>query len=339
MAGGIKNLRKIQWTKETTAGTAVSTATLLWRGLGTIEDLTAVSFIEEDIGYLSQVDRTTIGTIGAKLELEPVALNIFQLPYLLEMGVKAITTGASDGSGSDKVYAYTLPTTAKNTINTFSIQGGDDTDVERMEYGFADTITLTGKANEPWKMSATLMGRQVTDVSTFNPTSLALQTQLDDLLFNKSKLYIDAAGGTVGTTQVTNAFLEATIKLKTGWFPRFTGDGNLYFSYPAFAAPLLDVDLTFVHDATAVTRKTDWRTQVARLFRINVPGAAVTTAGTTYANNTLRIDFASKGVKIDKLGEMGGEDVLHCHYSSRYNATGSLYASVTVALDGITALP
>lgn len=337
-AGGIKSLRKIQLARETTSGTAISTATVLWRGQGTIEDNTVVTFPEEDIGYISGVDRAYIPQVGATLELTQTPLNIFQVPYLFEMGVKAVNTGAADGSGSDKVYTYPISTNAKNATAAYTIQGGDDTDVERMEYAFAETISLTGQANQAWMMGGTLRGRQVTDVTSFNPTALALQTGIDDLLFNKSKLYLDAVGGTLGATQYTLGFLQATINLRTGWFARATGDGQLYFSYIQMAKPQLDFNLRVVHDSQGVARKTDWRALTARQMRIDMLGAALTTAGTTYATNTLRFNVAAKGLKVSKVGELNGEDVLDVSYNSRYNSTAGLYAAFICAIDGLTTL-
>ena len=48
---GIRALRKLQYGKETTAGTAVA-ATAVWRGIGTIQDNLETVFPAEDIGIL-----------------------------------------------------------------------------------------------------------------------------------------------------------------------------------------------------------------------------------------------------------------------------------------------
>ena len=69
MATGVRKLRKIQLGRESTAGTEVD-ATTLWRGTGTIDDQTEVQIVEENIGYLSGVDRTVIPMVGAALDLD-----------------------------------------------------------------------------------------------------------------------------------------------------------------------------------------------------------------------------------------------------------------------------
>ena len=50
---GIKRLRKLQFGKETTAGTPVP-ATTIWRGTGTLEDKREPYFPDEDIATLPQ---------------------------------------------------------------------------------------------------------------------------------------------------------------------------------------------------------------------------------------------------------------------------------------------
>ena len=49
-------------------------------------------------------------------------------------GVDGIITGTADGAGTGKIYTYTFPTTAKKVIKTYTIEGGDDQEAERMEY-------------------------------------------------------------------------------------------------------------------------------------------------------------------------------------------------------------
>ena len=54
---GIKALRKLQFGRETTAGT-ITTPTFIWRGMGTIADTREVKFPQEDIGYLGGTTRS-----------------------------------------------------------------------------------------------------------------------------------------------------------------------------------------------------------------------------------------------------------------------------------------
>jgi len=321
----VKALRRLQLGRETTAGTPVA-ATTIWRGTGVIEDQRETVFVAEDIGYLSGVDRSYQPKLLGALALESVPATFEQLPHLLEMGVKAVGTGAADGAGSDKIYAYPLPTTAANTLKTYTIEGGDDQEAEEMEYCFAPDLTLEGKAGEAVMMSATIQGRQVI-VSAF--TALALTT-VEEILFSKGKLYIDLVSGTLGTTQKSNTLLDMSLKLATGWIPVWTADGQLYFTFVKSTPPEVVLSLTFEHDGTAAAEKVNWRAQTPRLIQLKFEGAAVQTAGTTYSKKTLIVNLAGKWEKFDALGEQDGNDIIKATFRARYNATAAKYAELIV---------
>lgn len=331
---GIKSLRKIQMGAESTAGTAVA-ATGLWRGHGTIEDAREVKFTEEDIGYLSGVDRSYTPKLLAKLAMEPASATFEQFPYLCAASISNVVSGSADGVGSGKIYTYTAPTTSKNTIKTYTLEGGDDQEEEEMEYSFVEDWTLEGKGGEALMMSANWLGRQVT-VSTF--TGAIALPSVEDIIFSLGKLYIDAVGGTIGTTQISSAFLGAKIRYKSGWVPVWTANGQKYFTFAKVTEPELTFDITFEHDADGAARKVDWRAETARKIRLQWEGSNLTTPGTTYSKKTLRLDCAAKIEKVTKLGEINGNDILTASFRSRYNSTAALFAQVVV-VNEVAALP
>jgi hypothetical protein len=331
---GIRALRKIQLGLETTAGTAVA-ATALWRGVGVLEDRREVTFVNEDIGYISGVDRTYTGKLLAALAMDAVPATFEQLPYLLAAGVKDVVTGAADGLGSDKIYSYPFPTTAKNTIKTYTIEGGDDQEAEEIEYAFVESFKLSGRPGGALEMSAAWLGRQVI-VSAFTG-AIAVPT-VADILFAKGKLYVDAASGAFGTTLQSNTFLGMDLNVITGWVPVFTADGNLYFTFSKITVPEITLDITFEHDAAGVARKVDWRAETARLVQIKFEGANVATAGTVYSKKTLIVNLAAKVEKVTPLGEQDGNDILTATFRARYNATAAKFAEIIV-VNELAALP
>ena len=334
MAGGIKALSRIQLGWETTAGTAVA-ATTRWRGEGRIEDLRETVFPKEDIGYISGVDRTYVPKLGARITLDDTPATFEQLPYLLAMGVKSVIAGATDTGGSGKIYAYPFPTTAKNTIKTATVEGGDDQEAERMEYAFCESFKLSGKAGAAWLMGGSLLGRQV----TLNAFAAATLPAVEEMLFGNSKLYIDLIAGSWGGTVKAQTLLGADIAMpKTGWHPKFTADGALYFSYHEAGVPELTANVTFVHNAVAQAEKVNWRAQTAKLLRILVEGTTLTSAGATYSKKTAILDFAGKWEKFEKLGEQDGNDVVTGLFRARYDPTGAKFANMTV-VNQISPLP
>ncbi len=333
MSNGIKALRKIQFGQETTAGTAVS-ATTRWRGTGVIEDQRKLVYPDEDVGYLSGVNRTYVPQLGARIQLNDTPATFEQLPYLLAMGVKSVVAGATDTGGSGKIYDYPFPTTAKNTIKTFTIEAGDDQEAERMEYAFCESFKLSGQQGEAWMMSGSLIGRQVA-VNAF--TGGATLPAVEEMLFGKTKMYIDALAGPIGFTVKANTLLKAEISVDTGWHAKYTADGQLYFSYPECRQPEVIVKLTFVHNAVAQAEKVNWRSQTGRLLRLLVEGTALTTAGSTYTYKSSILDFAGK-MEFGKLDEDDGNDIVEATMRVRYDTTAAKFSEMKV-VNQLSSLP
>jgi hypothetical protein len=331
---GIRALRKIELGRETTAGTA-ATPTTIWRGQGTIEDSLELVFPEEDVGYLSGITRTYIPQVEATLEMDEVEATFEQLPHILEAGVQT-DTPAQNGTGSGYIYTYTFPTTAAKTLKHYTIAGGDNQQAEYFAYGFVESFSLSGSSGEAVMMGATWKGRQVA-TTTF--TTTASIPTVETLLFNKSNLYIDTAGGTMGGTVKSNTLLGFTLDVDTGWQAVYAGDGQLYFSFDKSTMPEVTMDVTFEHDATAVAEIAAWRAETVRQIRIKVTGAGLTTVGGgTYTTKQIWIDLAGKWESFDPIDEQDGNDVVTGTFRARYDATAAKFAEITV-INELSALP
>ena len=328
---GIKKLRKIQMGRETTAGAEVN-ATTIWRGLGVPEDLQDTQFVEEDVGYLSGVDRVVIPSVLAGLSMEATPATFEQLPHILEAGVKTATP-AQDGTGSGYIYTYTFPTTTQPTLKTYTLEAGDDQQEEQFTYGFVESFKLSGKSKEPVMMSAEWRGRQL-EIGTYTG-SLSLVT-VEELLFGKSLLYIDPT--TMGTTLKSNTLLAFDLDVKTGVTPVFAGDGQLYFSFTKTVMPEVVLNITYEHDSTSVAEKAAWRAKTMRLIRLKITGSTFTTAGSAYPAKTVLIDLAGKWEKFDKIGEQDGNDVVQGTFRARYDTTAAKFAEIVVVTN-LSALP
>lgn len=325
---GIKAYRKIQLGFETTAGTEAN-ATVLWRGVGIPDDQLEVVFADEDIGFVSGANRTYVSKIGAGLEIESTPATFQQLPYLLTTGVKSLKAGVADGTGSDYIYAYPFPVTAANTVDTLTVEGGDNQQEEQFLYGFTKSIKLTGNPDEALMVSATLGGRQLSP-GTF--TAAVPVPTVQEILFNKGKLYIDPAASTIGTTLKPNTFLGLDMTIDTGWNAVQTADGNLFFSFIKHTRESMNItaNITFEHDASPVTEKAAWRAQSPRKIRMVWEGNAFTTVGTAHSNYKLIIDMAGKWESFEKIGENNGNDTVAGTFRAQYDPTAALFCVITV---------
>ena len=333
MANGIKSLRYIQIGKETTAGTAVA-ATAIWRGMGTMDDQRTIVFPDEDIGYISQTDRAYEPMIGAAISFDEVEATFEQLPYVLNAGLKAVT-GAQDGTdGSGYAYVHTAPTTAANTLDLYTIEGGDNIQNYEMEYAFVEKFKLSGKAGESWKVQADWVGRQVS--KSTKTGSLTLDT-VEEIPFSLTTLSIDTVGGTIGTTAVSATLYAVELDCTTGWHGTFTGDSK-YFTLHNVDGKKLDVivKFTYLHTTSAVAEYDAFVAQTPRQIRIESTGTALTTSG-TFTSKTLRLDMAGKYETWDKLGDQNGDDIVVATFRARYDPTAALFFEPTV-VNELTAL-
>lgn len=328
---GIKKLRKILLGRETTAGTETD-ATTYWRGTGTIQENIEVVFPDEDVGYLPGLNRTYIPKTEALLELDETPATYEGVLHLLEMGVKTATTATAGGGVQ---YAYAFPTTSANTLKTYTVEGGDNQQETQFLYGFSPSFTLSGQAGEAVMMSGSIVGRQVaTGTFTTNPT----MPTVEEILFGKGKLYIDTAGGTIGTTQQTQTFLSFNLDVDTGWRAVYTGDGAIYFTFNKNVGPEIMLDIEFEHDSFATTALAAWRAETGQLVRVQFEGSTLTTTGTAYTTKTLRIDVAGSWESFEKIGERDGNDIVTGTLRGRYDSTAAQYATITSVVD-ITAVP
>jgi hypothetical protein len=330
MANGIKALRQIQMSRETTQGTA-TTDFSPWRGIGTLEDSRESVFPEEDIGIFGGTDRQYFPKLAATLEMDDVELTFEQIPHIFDAGIKyASPTTDVDGSGYVRTWTQPIVTSdaAESTdLITYSMKCGDNNEVEKFSFGFVTEFALSGNAGEAWMIKSTWTGREVTtDNDGFNTVSAPA---VEEALFSKTKLYIDNTSDTLGGTLISNTLIGATLEVTTGWQAVHTGSGRVDLSFVKQVQPEIKLDITFEHNSTASYEKYAWRNGIARKIRLLCEGSALSDSG-TYTYKTLQIDLAGKWDTFEKLDEQDGNDIVTGHFIARYNSTAALFAAITV---------
>lgn len=339
MATGIKKLQRLQFGKESVAGTAVA-ATMRWRGQGNmLDDQRKVEEIEELMGIIDGADRTSIVQLLGMVELAETPLTPEQAQYLLVMAFGGPTTGSADGAGTDKIYTTNVPTTAVPTTTPYTVEGGDNFEVEQMEYCVCTKFSISGAMGQTARVKGTLMGRQV--VRLGGGFAGAAIPAVSELPVQKGKLYIDAIGGAYGGTQISNTIIGFKVDVEAKWVPTFTMDGNLYYAYPSFTDKKISGEITFLHDTAGAGNtgaKADFRAQTPKLLRIDLIGDAPTSGGTTYQNKRVIIDLPIKYLNPGPMGESEGNDSITMKFRSRYNTTAG-NAGKFIVVNELTTLP
>jgi len=315
----------LQFGRESTAGTAVA-ATKIWRGTGTLEDTREIRRPDEDVGYLSRVDRSYTANLGGRLSLDSVEATFEQLPVLLSCAVAEDTAGVADSTGSGYIYTFTAPTTSAATLTTLTWEGGDSQAVEEMEYGYPERVRIQGSPGDALMMSADFVGRQVS-TSSFTK-SLSLDA-VEEIVFSKGALYIDDVTGTIGGSEVSSTLLGVDIDYGTGIVAKRAANGKLYFDFVTQTGPDITVQLTYEHNASAVTEKAAWRAETPRQIRLQWTGSTLTTAG-SYSVKTFTLDMAGKYESFEAIDEMDGNDIVRCTFRPAYNEDADLFFEAVV---------
>jgi hypothetical protein len=335
MAGGSRDLRKLQLGKETTAGTAVA-ATAIFRGLGTIEDMSETVPIDEDVAIIGGTDRRLVTRRWAELSMLAVGATFQQLGYLFDAGVEN-ASGAADGAGSDYIYTYDAPTTSQPTIKTYTIEGGDDVQAEECDYAFVQQINISGDSEGPLMMAAEWMARPSSNTTFTGALSIP---SVEDINFNSGTLYIDDSGGSFGSTAISGVLRAMNLRWTTGLQPWWAVDGSNEFNSHKLAGRTEEIllDLTYEHIAAAVTEKANFRSNALRMLQLKFEGTDFQTAGTTYSKHTLIINLLGWYETWSALGEIDGNDVVNASMRIRYGQTDAQKAQVII-VNELSALP
>lgn len=339
---GAKWAQKIQLGRESVAGSAVA-ATTIWRGMGgMLKDNMTINMVDELIGIALPTTRNYIGNYEGALSMAATPASFEQLPHILEAGIKSVGTGAADGSGTDKIYAYPVGITAANTIKTYTIETGDNQQAEEMSYSFVEKFTLSGERGQAVMVSADWIGQQVVN-ATF--TGALTVPTAEIILAPRGQFFIDAVSGTIGTTTVSETLLKWELSVTTGWRTKYTVDSELAGGGQKFAFAYFDKDsfkaefsATFEHNATAVAQKALFRAGTPRLFRLQIPGSAVATGGTLYSNKWLIIDMAAVYSDWDALDAEDGNGIASVKAQIGYDPTAGKALSITV-VNELTSIP
>ena len=327
---GLKVFRKLQMGKEVTPGTGVA-ATAIWRGEGTYEDQRQQEFVAEQVGIAGGVGRQHLKQLLAMVKMEETPMPFEQFPYLLAAGIKNVVTGVADGVGTDLIYAYPFPTSAGQTIKTFTLEVGDDEQEEEGEYAFVTDINLKGRGGNDMdlvSMSGDWLCRQLA-TSTF--TSTPALVAVESVPFGKTRFFIDAIGGTMGATEKTNTLVEFDLKIKTGFRPRFEGDGQYYFSRAFWNGTFeCTAEIAMEYNATSKAQVANWRARTPVQIQLLIEGSAVGTPGTDYTYKTCQVDLVGSWEKFSGLEDVDEGDTVRGTLRTHYHATPATRGQIVV---------
>jgi hypothetical protein len=328
---GPYSMNKIQLGRESAFGTAVAASTI-WRGaFAMLEDASTRVIVDEQVGVLVQAERAYDSAYLGKLSMPATELTFEQLPHILEAGILTATPGA--GPGYSRAYAYpvdnSVPTPKSYTIETFN--NAADSDMLEMEGSLVEEFTLEAQAGQAWKVSANWFGRQVLPTT---PTSLSTLVAVEDAMLPKTALYLDATGGTIGTTQRLGVLMGVSIKVTTGLVAVPVGDGQLYHTTYKWTKPEITYSITFELQKDTVSvvaaERAFRKSGAVRLIQLTCSGSGAT--------KSMVIKLAGKHDVVGNYENSNGNTTVRLDGHAVYSSADSLFFSITV-VNGVATLP
>jgi len=231
-----------------TPGTAVA-GTVLWRGVfGGWKDERDRQTVQEDIGIQTAAERTNDVRLGVSVAVPATPMTFEQVPLLFESGIGKVTPVGTTTYVRTYAFSYT---DTPNDYQTYTIILGNKivtADVKAIPFCWPSEITLAGKRGEAWTMAATFMGARAV-AGTF---AVLTPAAVEDAIFSNTRLYVDASGGTIGTTEKPGVLMGAQIKITPGIEFVPPGDGVLYPTIAKVGKPRVTVSLTYEYEQESV---------------------------------------------------------------------------------------
>jgi cellulase/cellobiase CelA1 len=300
---GATQLQRIQVGPETVKGTAVTTGKVLTGIKGQIADMSELKTVQNDYqtGLMTGSDQGAPVFVSDVFE---VALDGDFTPengaYLLNAAWGSATP-ATTASVLTAAWTFAAPTTAINSPKTLTVQTGDNTEQLKGSYGLITDFEIKGAVNDVWKFTGKLQGRSVSAASTGFDSATALAAT--PLQTNMTKVFMDAASGTVGTTQLTATVREFSLKPKSGFHHKQFQDGVLYPTSDGQAKPEATLDLVLEYNSNAIGLRADWKNKAAKRVRV-LNGASATATPAVY------FDVAGYVSKFQPLGDKDGNSIV-----------------------------
>lgn len=290
MSGQEKQLEISQFGLETTHGTAVAATRkgyTLWSPFDYTKDLV---FAEAQTGTLEPDIDATYRRPNPSSHPGVEALTFEDFAWWCQCWLKGGVSGSGDG-GSPQAYTYTFdPSNTAEALKSFTLERG----TTGLPYKFnqamvnSATVRINPDTDAYWMLDIEAMSRK--------PTQTAMTGSISDRTREYIKapgtvLYIDDAGGTIGTTQVTGKFIGGSVTVLNNLdFKAFAEDeDDQAANKVGIGKRQVTAQLTFEHDSDTEFANYRANVPVERLVRIQREGTQI--HGGTVTNKRARIDL------------------------------------------------
>lgn len=245
------------------------------------------------------------------------------LPYALD----SLFATATPGSSPTYTRTYNGQTTSVPTRSMYTLYKGQSGKVQKLLGGMFSEYGIKIESNKPWEFTGKLLGKSVADGTL---ASLSDRTQTP-IHANTTTFYLDAVGGTIGTTAVTTIWMSVDLSIKNGMglvpaigslTPSTYADGKA----EAMLKIKCDVDATTAGYLTSILGSSLLQKQI----RIK---------STTGSTQIAQFDFAGTFVSAPKIStDSDGISTFEFDLRALYNSTLGNWMKAS-ATNSISAMP
>ena len=326
-------LQKSQAGIESTRGTNVAATRKLYAQITPTYERPLMDFSDQTGTYF---DRRRVAYGRERVSFNAVDIGTYEdLAWWMQFGLKGGVTGAVTGTTGYK-YEFT-PTAASDDLKSMTLEYGEPGNVYESGQVMASSWTLRGDSdndNEPgWMLDMSLMGR---DRATSSYTSAIADRTTEVILARGTKLYIDDAGGTIGTTQMSGKLVDFSVTCDLGLhFKAFMEDEtNMAANKVGRGAMRVNGQFTLEFDSDTEFAKYRAAAPAQRLIRLKREGTAI--AGGT-AVKTAIVDLYGYWSSIS-FGDREGNLTATFGFAGFYDSTAATMIRVEV-INALTTLP
>lgn len=331
---GTSTLRKIQYGKETTHGTAVPATRILPASVPPIKADRKPTYPREDVGVLADAVRSYISGVLVQDSIKWDTAYYQLLPLIFSCGIKGGLTPAEQTTGQhDYLWAHTPSMDGtSNAQNSLTLERGDNGFMVESEYVMFDDIKIGGEISQEGgdssvTLEASYFGRQNTVTSFTDGLSIPALTPINAKL---ARLFVDSAWADVGETELTSTLRTFDLEIITGLHPKFHGSGNLYFDTHGEGPMSVMSAFVFEGNANAASIYTAHLNQTLQVARLLIEGPAIG-AG---KKHTLQIDFSGTWEEVIPLSsESNGNNLWAATLHGFYDVTGAKLLDAQVITD------
>ena len=305
---GLEALRQVLHSKESTKGTAITSASAFTRFLGTVSMSPERTFhtpVDERRSLAEYRRQRTIATRAA-LSVRGDATYDNLVPFLgmsLEGGVSGVPAVTSAPTAKRHTFEPSLG--SANDQDSYTFVYGDNARLFRAAYCQAQSIDLSSEMDGVLGLNASLFAHYPQDFSV--TASYANRPDPDgepEILTNHAKIYIaDVATGIWDPTNLAVAgnLKEGLISSMSFRFPsglaplKTVSDGGLNFSTTVERRRHYELDIEVLFDNTdALEEYEAWEDSTTRVIRVEYTGETIETVSGTAVPYSLAIQMAGK---------------------------------------------